>query len=117
MKREAGGDTAAVGSTGTESAKVAGVADSKNGQKTAGDVGSAASAKVSGGAAPNASVKTAAKVNDLRGEVGSWRNLETNVKLSLHNLLLCFTVCEGMLHPCTPLPPQGADSPPPFLYT
>ncbi len=69
MKREAGGDTAAAGSTGTESAKVAGVADSKSGEKTVGDVGSAAGAKVASGAAPNASVKTVAKVNDLRCEV------------------------------------------------
>jgi hypothetical protein len=70
VKREAGGDTAdASGSTGTDSAKIAEVADSKSGEKIAGAVGSAAGAKVASGAAPNASVKTAAKVNDLRGEV------------------------------------------------
>ncbi len=75
MKREAGGDTAAAtGSTGAESAKIAGVADSKTGEKIAGAVGSAAGAKVASGAASNASVKTAAKVNDLRGEIGSRRN-------------------------------------------
>ncbi len=67
MKREAGGDTAtSTGSPGTESANIAEVADSKSGEKIAGDVGSAAGAKVASGAAPNASVKTAAKVNDLR---------------------------------------------------
>jgi hypothetical protein len=69
VKREAVGDTADAGSTGTESAKIAEVADSKSVDKTAGDVGSAPSAKVATGAAPNASVKTAAKVNDLRDEV------------------------------------------------